>query len=184
MNPVEVHVSTDGGFRTGVTGLAFFFLVFCLSLTWRAAWYIPKEFNWIDRYGSGAANDAAVVRLRDALPASAVPVRWETTAPNGAGTSISFLGYGGTGPFGPAPKPGLREGQVRFETCLDKYRADGTLCVQKSGQSALCPGDSGGPAFSAGVQVGIASFGSCHLGTSIWANVQRLRPWIRAVLNG
>ncbi len=148
---------------------------------------MPKDFNWVDRYGSGAANDIAVVRLRDPLPASSTPVRWDETAPNGIGTDISFHGYGLTGPgLHPDRNRELqaREGRVRLEECLVQYRADGTLCAQKAGQSGLCQGDSGGPAFSAGVQVGVASFGRCHLQVSIWANVQRLRPWIRAVLKG
>ncbi len=34
------------------------------------------------------------------------------------------------------------------------------------------------------IQVILTSFGNCQGGVSIWANLQRLRPWIRSVLNG
>ncbi len=165
VNASEVRVRTDAGFRTGITG-----------------WYIAPGFNWVDRYATGAANDAAIVRLIDPLPSFATPIRWDSPIPVGSGSSVVFHGYGGTGTR--VPTEGAREGRAKLVQCAAAYRSNGTLCAEGGGQSAICGGDSGGPVMTSGVQVGVASFGSCRGGISIWANTQRLRPWIRSVLAG
>lgn len=128
------------------------------------------------------------MRLLDPLPSWTTPVRWDETVSTAFGTDVVLQGFGLTGladhPDRNLPFNQAREGHAELEDCTNRFRSDGTLCALKAGQASLCKGDSGGPAFSNGVQIGVASFGSCQLGGSIWANVQRMRPWIRSVLSG
>jgi hypothetical protein len=163
----DVMVRAGNNFFTGIT-----------------EFYIAEKFSWIDRFGTGAANDLAIVKLANPLPGRFTPVRWDALAPTSKGTPIMFQGYG---LVGRSRAEGANEGRGFLNFCTSTVVGEGLLCQTDLSRtlSSVCPGDSGGPLFAnSGVQIGVTSFGSCMNGVSIWANVQNARSWIRSVLAG
>lgn len=127
------------------------------------------------------ANDAAIVVLGAAAPATSIPL---ATAPPAVGSSLRIVGWGKTG--GDAGDIGTKRSGTTVVTSV----AGTTFAVAPS-PSQPCEGDSGGPAFGAtGDVVGITSHGdeACQEG-AVYTRVDAVAvdfvaPTLAALGNG
>ncbi|HEY6595654.1 MAG TPA: trypsin-like serine protease [Asanoa sp.] len=133
-----------------------------------ATTWTHQNFNYAMLGVERPLDDVAVLTLKNPLPAAYVPV---TLAAQGADdvvaeTPATIVGYGVTSSV--AEDSGvLRRATVPIKadaTCATEYGADfdgnRMLCAGIPPTTNTCYGDSGGPIFAGGTQVGITDWGS------------------------
>jgi hypothetical protein len=118
--------------------------------------------------GAVPVDDVAVLTLKDALPSAYTPVALSAQgdqSPYAAGTPATIVGYGVTHPDNNAAGV-LHAASVPMVSDSDcageygtNYDANRMVCAGTVGIDT-CPGDSGGPIFVGGAQVGITDWGA------------------------
>lgn len=158
-----------------------------------------QGYNLAAQYAGTALapiDDVSVLTLKDALPATYTPVSLSAQgdqAPYAADTSATIAGYGMTLPTD-GPTGVLHKGTVQMKsntTCSTAYGAaydaNRMICAgNETTGTDTCHGDSGGPIFVNGKQVGITDWGQdpcastpgvyeriSYYGSSIQADVPR-----------
>jgi secreted trypsin-like serine protease len=148
---------------------------------------------------STLANDVALIRLeRAAAAGSAIALATSADAPSFApGVVATVVGWGetlGLPPGTPLEPTKLREVDVPIVSDADCTAAYGDgvifpdmLCAGGVGGQDSCFGDSGGPLFVAGLQVGVVSGGfDCAVAgqPGLYARVATYQEWIASVMSG
>jgi V8-like Glu-specific endopeptidase len=101
---------------------------------------------WRSFGAAGGANDVALLRIAPVSPSLATPARLGSSAPSN-GDRLTLYGYGCTRRARSCP--------AASSPPIDGYKRAVTALYGAS--AALCPGDSGGPAFLGGAVVGVNS---------------------------
>ncbi|MEH1012452.1 serine protease [Micromonospora sp. CPCC 206060] len=146
-----------------------------------ATTWTHQGYNLAAQYAGTAlapVDDVSVLTLKDALPATYTPVSLSgqgDQAPYTAGTSAEIVGYGMSDPNDGGSAGILHKGTVEMKSNTDcsssygaAYDANRMICAAGSTTPTTdtCHGDSGGPIFVAGKQVGITSWGKDPCGTT------------------
>ncbi|GLZ29879.1 trypsin [Lentzea sp. NBRC 105346] len=125
--------------------------------------------------------DIALVKLNRSVPATYSPLG--TTANVHVNDTVQLYGWGATCTDRPEIQCQSRylkvaNTVVTSVSCSD-YRGGVAVCVRR-GNGIAAGGDSGGPMFAGGKQVGVAST-SDRATRSAYTNITRYRPWIQSV---
>ncbi|MBO4209495.1 trypsin-like serine protease [Micromonospora echinofusca] len=147
-----------------------------------ATTWTHQGYNLAAQYAGTAlapVDDVSVLTLKDALPATYTPVQLSAQgdqAPYAEGMSATIAGYGMSDSADNSSSGILHKGTVQMKsntTCSGEYGAayDANRMICASGGTEptatdTCHGDSGGPIFVAGKQVGITSWGKDPCGTA------------------
>ncbi len=125
--------------------------------------------------------DLAIVRLSQAVQATYSPLG--TTANVAAGQTVQIYGWGATCTNQPeinCQSRLLKVANVVVTTVNGRDAFGGIAVTARRGNGIAAGGDSGGPMFGAGRQVGVASTSNRSTVTN-YTNITRYRPWIQSV---
>ncbi|WP_340682398.1 trypsin-like serine protease [Amycolatopsis coloradensis] len=125
--------------------------------------------------------DLAIVRLTAPVNATYSPLG--TTADVSVGQTVQVYGWGATSQCGSEINCQSRylkvaNVSVTSVSCRD-YNGGIAVCARR-GDGITAGGDSGGPMFASGRQVGVAST-SDRQTTTAYTNITRYRPWIQQI---
>lgn len=121
------------------------------------------------------AHDVAVIEFPAPVAGHVRPLaRQFLQATLQPGTQVQALGYGCQTAWR-SPDSGIRK------TAFTTLAAEVGEYIVVNGDYALCPGDSGGPVFSGGEIIGIASYGSFNLSYSGYASLRGSYPWLQSL---
>ncbi|WP_409491206.1 S1 family peptidase [Amycolatopsis sp. cmx-11-12] len=128
-----------------------------------------------------ASADLAIVRLTSSINATYAPLG--TTSNVAVGQNVQVYGWGATSQCGSeinCQSRYLKVATVRVNSvnCSD-YNGGVAVCANRV-DGITAGGDSGGPMFSGGRQVGVAST-SDRSNNTAYTNITRYRPWIQQV---
>ncbi|MEU3626895.1 trypsin [Amycolatopsis coloradensis] len=128
-----------------------------------------------------ASADLAIVRLTSSVNATYAPLG--TTSSVAVGQNVQVYGWGATSQCGSeinCQSRYLKVATVRVNSvnCSD-YNGGVAVCANRV-DGITAGGDSGGPMFSGGRQVGVAST-SDRSNNTAYTNITRYRPWIQQV---
>ncbi len=168
-----------------------------------ASTWTHQQYNFAAQYEAfengttvpAPLNDVSVLTLKDPLNAAYTPV---TLAPQSAesaaeiadGTNSTIVGFGVAEPDSSDEAGILRVAQVPVQQDSDcsstygsQFNADAMMCAgDPAGGKDTCHGDSGGPIFVDGVQVGVTSWGydPCASSYGVYARVGQYTDLINA----
>ncbi|KFU78123.1 trypsin-like serine protease [Amycolatopsis keratiniphila] len=125
--------------------------------------------------------DLAIVKLTTSVNATYSPLG--TTANVSVGQTVQVYGWGATSQCGSEINCQSRylkvaNVSVTSVSCRD-YNGGIAVCARR-GDGITAGGDSGGPMFASGRQVGVAST-SDRQTTTAYTNITRYRPWIQQI---
>lgn len=129
--------------------------------------------------GTGGANDIALGKLRSPAPAVQASLSCAMPSTTGSSVPLGIVGYGiDSDTAGPGLSGSKQSGTMNFSGLSGGMIS---MAPGSSGQK-VNEGDSGGPIFSGGVQIGVNSYYNIitgyRYGASFLSNADWMQPWL------